>query len=88
MCWQTGELLQSPNHRIERVGDADDESVGSVFLDACADLFHDLQVDTKKIVAAHARLTRHTSGYDDNVCAFDCGIVICTGELRIKTVNR
>ncbi len=56
VCWQTGELLQSPDHRIKRVGDADDESFRRIFLDACADLFHDLQVDTQKIVAAHAGL--------------------------------
>ena len=33
---QAAELLQRPDHRVERVGDADDESVGRVRLDALA----------------------------------------------------
>src|SRR3546814_20179600 len=34
---QARELTEGPNHRVEGVGDADDESVGGVGLDALAD---------------------------------------------------
>ena len=41
------------------------KAFGRVFLDACADLIHHLQVDAEKIVAAHARLARHAGGDDE-----------------------
>jgi hypothetical protein len=64
---QAAELAQRPHHRVQRVGDADDEAVGRVRLDALADRLHDLEVDAEQIVAAHAGLratpavTMHTS---------------------------
>jgi hypothetical protein len=66
-------LLQRPDHRVERVGDADDEGVRGVLLDAGADGLHDLEVDAEQIVAAHARLARHAGGDDDHVGAGDGG---------------
>ena len=36
------------------VRDANDESVWSVFFDAGANLAHNLQIDAKEIIAAHA----------------------------------
>src|SRR5439155_22765422 len=44
-----GSLLQRPYHRIQRVGDADDEGVGGILLDAGADLLHDLEIDAQEI---------------------------------------
>src|SRR3546814_12660602 len=37
---QTRKFAQRPHHRVERVGDADDEGVGGVRLDAFADSLH------------------------------------------------
>jgi hypothetical protein len=34
---QAREFLQRPDHRVERIGDADDEGVRGVLLDALAD---------------------------------------------------
>jgi hypothetical protein len=73
---QARELLQGPDHGVERVGDADDEGVGGVGLDAFADGLHDLQVDAQQVVAAHARLARHAGGDDADVGAGDVGIVV------------
>jgi hypothetical protein len=73
---QARELLQRPDHRVERVGDADDEGVGGVGLDAFADGLHDLQVDAQQVVAAHARLARHAGGDDADVGAGDVGVVV------------
>ena len=53
---QAGEFAQRPDHRVERIGDADDEGVGRMRLDALADRLHHLEVDAEQIVAAHARL--------------------------------
>jgi hypothetical protein len=53
---QAREFAQRPDHRVERVGDADHESVGSVGLDAFAHGLHHLQVDAQQVVAAHAGL--------------------------------
>ena len=73
---QARELLQGPDHGVERVGDADDEGVGGVGLDALADGLHDLQVDADQVVAAHARLARHAGGDDADVGARDVGVVV------------
>jgi hypothetical protein len=85
---QAGELLQRPDHRVERVGDADDEGVGGVFLDARADLFHHLQVDAEKVVAAHAGLARHAGGDDAHIRALDPLVGIGAGERRVEAVDR
>ncbi|MNN31467.1 hypothetical protein D3C81_1451560 [compost metagenome] len=73
---QARELLQGPDHGVERVGDADDEGVGGVLLDALADGLHDLEVDADQVVAAHARLARHAGGDDADVGACDVGVVV------------
>jgi len=69
-------------------GDADDESIWRVFHDAGADLFHHLQVDAQKIVAAHAGLTRYAGCHDTDIRTFDRVIGIGAGQLCIETVNR
>ena len=68
---QARELLKCPNHDVERIGDADDEGVRRVLSDGSANLFHDLEVDTEQIIAAHAGLARHASGDDADVGAID-----------------
>ena len=68
---QAGEALQRPDHRVERVGDADDEGVGGILGDAGAHLLHHLEVDFEQVVAAHAGLARHAGGDDHHVGAGD-----------------
>ena len=85
---QAGSLLQRPHHRVERVGDADDEGVGGVLLDAGADLLHHLEVDAQQIVAAHAGLARHAGGDDADVGAVDRVIGVGAGEVGVETVDR
>ena len=83
-----GSLLQRPHHRIQRVGDADDESVGGIFLDAGADLLHDLEIDAQQIVAAHAGLARHAGGDDADLGAIERVVGIGAGEMGVETVDR
>ena len=85
---QAAGLLERPDHGVERVGDADDECVRRVLLDAGADGFHDLEVDAEEVVAAHARLAGHARGDDDHVGAGDGGIVAGAGELRVEAFDR
>ena len=85
---QAGELLQRPDHRVERVGDADDEGVRGVFLDAGADLFHDLEVDAEKVVAAHAGLAGNARRHDADIGAFDGGVVAGTRQRGVEAVDR
>src|SRR5665811_1596047 len=61
---QAAAFLQRPHHGVERIGDADHEGIGRIFLDAGADLLHHLEIDAEQIVTAHAGLTRHTGGDD------------------------
>ncbi len=81
---QAGKLLQRPHHRVERVGDADDECLRRVFLQARADLLHDLEVDVEEVVAAHAGLARHAGGDDGDVGVLDRGVGRGTGHLRVE----
>jgi hypothetical protein len=81
---QARELAQRPDHRVERVGDADDEGVRRVVADAFAHLLHDLEVDAQKVVAAHARLARHAGGDDAHIRARDVGVVVGALQLGVE----
>src|SRR6185436_12560783 len=83
-----GRLLQRPHHRVQRVGDADDERVGGILLDAGADLLHDLEIDAQKIVAAHAGLARHAGGDDADLGIVERVVGIGAGEMGVETVDR
>ena len=74
MCLGRPQAHARPHHGVERVGDADDESAGRVFLDAGADLLHHLEVDAQKIDTAHAGLAWHAGGDDADGGAVD-GVV-------------
>ena len=85
---QPGEFAQRPHHRVERVGDADDERVRGIGLDALADRLHHLEVDAEQIVAAHARLARDPGGDDAHVGIGDVGIIVRALERDVKAVDR
>ena len=85
---QPAALLQRPDHGVERIGDADDEGVGRVLLDAGADLLHHLQIDAEKIVAAHARLARHAGGDDADRGALDLVIGIGADDAGVEALHR
>ena len=85
---QAAALLQRPHHGVERIGDADDEGVRRVFLDAGADLIHHLEIDAEQIVAAHAGLARHAGGDDAHVGAFDGLVGVGAGEFRVEALDR
>ena len=85
---QAGKLAQRPDHRVERVGDADDERVRRIGLDAFADRLHHLQIDAEQIVAAHPRLAGDTGGDDDDIGAGDIGVIIGALEVHIEPFDR
>jgi hypothetical protein len=85
---QAGEFPQCPDHRVERVGDADYEAVGRMRLDALADRLHHLQVDADEVVAAHAGLAGDAGGDDADVGAGDVGIIVGAGQLDIIALDR
>ena len=85
---QARELLQSPNHRVERVGDADYKCVRCVSFDAFANRFHNFEVDAQQVVTGHARLAGNTSSYDYNVCASDVSVVVRAFESAVKAFRR
>src|SRR5262245_13293108 len=87
MLRQATTFLQRPYHCVERVGDADDERVGSVFFDSRTDLPHDFEVDIKQIVAAHAGLARHARGDDAYIGTFDPIIAIGPDKPGIEIID-
>ncbi len=86
--WKARELAQRPNHCIKWVGDADNKGVWRMLANAFTNLLHDFQVNAQKIVTAHARLTWHTSGHNNDISTFDVAVGACTLQRCIKTVNR
>ena len=85
---QPAALLQGPDHGVERIGDADDEGVGRVLLDAGADLLHHFQIDAEKIVAAHAGLARHAGGDDADRRALDQFVGIGADDAGVEALDR
>ena len=85
---QAREFSQRPDHRVERVGDADDERVRCVGGDPFADRLHDLQVDAEQIVTAHAGLARHAGGDDNHIGAGDIGIIVRPDDLGVEALDR
>src|SRR5690348_16406102 len=85
---QAAIFLQRPYHGVERIGDANDEGVGRVFLDAGADLLHHFEIDAEQIVAAHAGLARHAGGDDADVGAVDGLVAVGARELGVEVVDR
>ncbi len=85
---QPGEFAQRPDHRVQRIGDADHERIRGVLLDALPDRLHHLQIDAEQVVAAHARLARHAGGDDAHVGAGDVGIIRRAFELGVEVVDR
>ena len=77
-------FLQRPNHGVERVGDADHKRVRRVFLDALANLFHDVGIDANQIITAHTWLPRDASCDNNNVGTLNTGIRIGTGDPGVK----
>ena len=78
------EFAQRPDHRVKRVGDTNNKCVRSMRRNTLAHGFHHLEVDTQKIVAAHAGLARDTGGYDADICARDILVRLCAGHFRIE----
>ena len=85
---QAARLLQGPDHRVQRVGYADHEGVGRVFLDARAHLLHHLEIDLQQIVAAHAGLAGNAGGHNHHIGVPDPGVFTGTGEIRIEALDR
>ena len=70
------------------IGDADDEGVGRMRLEAVADRLHHLEVDAEEVVAAHARLARDAGGDDADVGAGDLLVGVGALELGVELVDR
>lgn len=50
---------------VDRVGDDQDESLGSILGDTNSKIADDTSVDLEQIITGHTRLARNTSGNDD-----------------------
>ena len=85
---QSAGLLQRPYHGVERIGDADDERVRCIFLQAGADLIHHLEIDAEQVVTAHAGLARHAGGDDADVGALDALVGVGAGIFRVEALDR
>src|SRR5439155_8761627 len=76
------------DHRIERIGDDNDEGLRAMLLDGSADSGDDLAVDAQQIVTTHARLARNAGSADDNIRSCERGVVVRSNKLRIEAFDR
>jgi hypothetical protein len=59
-----------------------------VRFEAGADCLHHLQIDAEQVVSAHAGLSRHPRGDDDDVGAGDGRVVARADELGVEALDR
>src|SRR5262249_59611888 len=85
---QPASLAHHPNHDVERVGDRDHKGLRAMFFDGGADRADDFSVGLDQIVAAHPRLARDTGSDDDDIGAFDIGIVVAAFDHRVVALDR
>ena len=85
---QAREFPQRPDHRIERVGDANHESIRRMIANSFSNRFHYFQVNPQQIVAAHSRLAGDAGGDDAHICAGDIGIRLRARHIRVKPFGR
>ena len=86
---QAGEFAQRPDHRVERVGDADDEGVrarGCLMPSPTA--FITLRLMPSRSSRLMPGLRGDAGGDDADVGAGDVGIVVGALELRVEAVDR
>jgi hypothetical protein len=75
-------------HRVERVGDDDQDRVRRLLRGLLDDGLDDASVLGEQIVAAHARLARQPGGHDDDVRIGGRGVVVRSGDPRVMTHDR
>ena len=75
-------------HRVERVGDDDQDRIGRVRRRLLDDGPDDPGVLGQQVVAAHARLAREPGGDDDDVGAGGVGVVVRAGDPGVVADDR
>src|SRR3984957_7872056 len=68
---EAGNALELRHHRIQRIGDGNDESLRRVLLDRLPDGVHHTGVDLEQAVAPHPRFARRARGHHDAIRARD-----------------
>ena len=79
---EAGRLERHVAHRVERVGDDDEDRVRGDGGGAADDAAHDPRVLGQQVVAAHARLARQAGGDHDDVGAGGVGVVVGAHDLQ------
>ena len=75
-------------HRVERIGDDDDDRVRASARRLLDDRADDARVLGQQVVAAHARLAGEAGGDDDDVRAGRVGVVVRAGDLHVVAHDR
>ncbi len=84
---EAGDLLHQGHHRVERIGDHDDERLRRMLLQRLGDGLDDLRIDADEIVAAHAGLASHAGGDDADVGAREVGVVVAALDLDVVSLD-
>src|SRR6185437_14777254 len=82
------DLERRLRHRVERIGDHDQDAVGRVRDHFADHVLHDLVVSVEQIVAAHARLPRNAGGDDHDVRVGGIGVIVGAENVRVPLFDR
>ena len=82
------DFVSKKRHRVERIGDNDDDGVWRGRGDVVGHVGDDLLVDTDQIFAGHARLASHPGGDNDDVAVLDVGVVGGAGHFGVVAQHR
>src|SRR5581483_12102305 len=85
---EAGDLPERVDHRVQRIGDVDDERIGAVLLRIRRHVPHDLEVDLEQVLAAHARLARNAGGDDEDVGTGHVLPIGGAGDAAVVPVDR
>ena len=84
---ETRQFISSLHHRIQRVGDYDENRLRRVSNHILDHIGHDLEIGVQQIVAAHAGLSRK-AGRDNHDVAVGCvGVVVRAGDVDVGSFN-
>src|SRR5258708_37461680 len=83
ITWETANVVSKLSHRIQRIGDHDDDAIWRAADDLPGYLRNNLLVLLDEVIAAHAGLARKARGDYRTIRIAGVRIIICTRELRI-----
>src|SRR5208283_4681393 len=80
---EAAQLVSGLRHRIQRVGDDDENAIGRMLHHLAHHIAHDLVIGVDEVVAAHARLAGNAGGDDHDVRVRGVDVIVGADDERV-----